>query len=445
MSAHRRDASVQRPRGVTRAAGGAERTIPLIASTDEVDFYDEVVDQETWRLGRFLLNPCALYQHERGCEPIGFYRDVRVVDAGGRRELRMTLVLYPDELAPPARLVWGRYCAGGPVPFSVGFSTPRTKEETRDGKKVRVLLDCELEEVSVVTIPANASAVAEARQKGLALYRRHNHRARTTAQKATTTMDPFEKLLTDKGLTPETLAAKAGLSAEEYSAAMEGGGTEEQLAKIALALDLDPAALADLLGGEGEVELSAEELAAKELAAKAAKAKAAKAAKGKPARPAPPPEEGDEDIAALLGAKSNREAALKVKALLATRDEGSGAGARLKAVEAELAAQRATGETRDREAALAEYRNKGVLTPAREAGKVGKHLAALKSAADVRAFLDVLEPVADTKGPAREPGHEGAEGAVSEQHLKALAAETGLKVEDLKAAGEELRARPAIR
>lgn len=441
MSARRRDASVRRAGGRTRAADGAERVIPLVASTDEVDFYGEVVDQETWRLARFLLNPTALYQHQRGCEPIGFYRDVRVENGPGRRELRMSLVLYPDDLAPPARLVWGRYCAGGPVPFSVGFSTPRTKEETRDGRKVRVLLDCELEEVSVVTIPANASAVAEARQKGLALYR--HHRA-LTGQKKADTMDPFEKLMQEKGLTPETLAAKAGLTAEEYSAAMEGGGTEEQLAKIAAALELDPAALADLLGGEEEteVELSAEELAAKEAAAKAAKAKAAKG-KGAKGKAAPPAEETDEDLAALLGARSPREAALKVKALLATRDEGAAPAARLKALETELAALRGASESREREAALAEYRAKGVLTPAREAGKVGKHLAGLKTAADVRAFLDVLEPVADAGGPAHEPAHE--DGVLGERHLKELAAETGMKVEDLKAAAAELRTRPAVR
>lgn len=445
MSARRRDASVRRAGGRTRAADGAERVIPLVASTDEVDFHGEVVDQETWRLARFLLNPTALYQHQHGCEPIGFYRDVRVENGPGRRELRMSLVLYPDDLAPPARLVWGRYCAGGPVPFSAGFSTPRTKEETRDGRKVRVLLDCELEEVSVVTIPANASAVAEARQKGLALYRRHTHRAPTTAQKASTTMDPFEKLLSEKGMTPETLAAKAGMTQDEYNLAIEGG-SPEMLAKIAAALELDPAALADLLGGEEEteVELSAEELAAKEAAAKAAKAKAAKAAKGARAKTAPPAaEETDEDLAALLGAKTNREAALKVKALLATRDEGAAPAARLKALEAELAALRGAGESREREAALAEYRAKGVLTPAREAGKVGKHLAGLKTAADVRAFLDVLEPVADAKGPAREPAHE--DGVLGERHLKELAAETGMKVEDLKAAAAELRTRPAVR
>lgn len=443
MSARRRDASVRRPGGRTRAADGAERVIPLVASTDEVDFYGEVVDQETWRLGRFLKNPTALYQHERGAEPIGFYRDVRVALGEGRRELRMTLVLYSDDLAPPARLVWGRYCAGGPVPFSVGFSTPRTKEETRDGRKVRVLLDCELEEVSVVTIPANASAVAEARQKGLALYRRHSHRARTTAQKATTTMDPFEKLLSEKGMTPETLAAKAGMTQDEYNLAIEGG-SPEMLAKIAAALELDPAALAELLGGEEEteVELSAEELAAKEAAAKAAKAKAAKG-KGTKAKTAPPTEETDEDLAALLGARSPREAALKIKALLATRDEAAAPAARLKALETELAALRGASESREREAALAEYRAKGVLTPAREAGKVGKHLAGLKTAADVRAFLDVLEPVADAGGPAREPAHE--DGVLGERHLKELAAETGMKVEDLKAAAAELRARPAVR
>lgn len=445
MSARVRGATVRRAGGRAKAADGAERTIPLVASTDEIDFYGEVVDQDTWKLGRFLLNPTALYQHARGCEPIGFYRDVRVVDGEGRRELRMTLVLYADDLAPPARLVWGRYCAGGPVPFSVGFSTPRTKEETRAGRKVRVLLDCELEEVSVVTIPANPSAVAEARQKGLALYR--NHRARG-AQKDNP-MDPFEKLLTEKGFTPASLAEKAGLTPEQCSLAIEGGGTEDQMKAISAALGIDPAALADLLGGEvedeTEVELSAEEAAAK-AAEEAAKAKGKGAAKP-PARRARAAAQGgaEDDVQALLGAKTPREAALKVKALLATRDEGRDGGARLKAVEAELAALRGQGDARDREAALHEYRAKGVLTPAREAGKVGAHLKGLKSAADVRAFLDVLEPVADAGAPARQPAVEGGAGEIPDRHIKELAEETGLKPEALKAAAEEIRTRPAVR
>lgn len=430
MSQRTRDVAARRPEGVTRAAEPtAERVIPLVASTDDVDFYGEVVDQGTWRLARFVRNPVALYQHDRGCEPIGFYRDVRVVDGEGRRELRMELVLYADDLAPEARLVWGRYCAGGPVPFSVGFSCPRTKTETRSGREVRVLYDCELEEVSVVTIPANPHAVAEARKKGLALLR-HHHRART-AQKATT-MDPFEKMMSEKGFTPETLAAKAGLSMDEYNLAIEGGASE-QLAKIAAALELDPAALAEMLGGEGEGETEVE-LGAKTAPAPAPKAKAARGAQG-------------DDLHALLGATTPAEVAAKIKALLASQEEGRELGARLKALEAQVAAGAAGAAAREREEQLEHARRKGVLTPAREAGKVGAFLKGLKTAAEVKAFLDTLEPVAGGP-PATQRAVEG-DGAVgadlSEQHLKALSEETGLPVEDLKREHAALRTRPVVR
>lgn len=422
MSQRTRDAAARRPEGVTRAAEPtAERVIPLVASTDDVDFYNEVVDQGTWRLARFVRNPVALYQHDRGCEPIGFYRGVRVEEGDGRRELRMELVLYPDDLAPEARLVWGRYCAGGPVPFSVGFSCARTKTETRSGREVRVLYDCELEEVSVVTIPANPHAVAEARRKGLALYR-HHHRARA-AQKATT-MDPFEKLLSEKGFTPETLAQKAGMTQDEYNLAIEGGASE-QLAKIAAALELDPAALAEMLGGEGETEV---ELAK---TAPAPKAKAARGAQG-------------DDLQALLGAKTPAEAAAKVKALLASQDEHRELGARLKSLEAQVAAGAAGAAARERDEQLEHYRRKGVLTPARENGKVGNFLKGLKTAAEVKAFLDTLEPVA-APGPAAQREVEGDGAELGERHLKELADETGLPLEDLKREHAALRARPAVR
>lgn len=410
-----------------KAPPSGERTIPVVASTDDVDFYDEIVDQASWRLARFARNPVALYQHDRRCDPIGYYRDVRV-DEGG---LKATLVLYDDATSPEAGRVWRRYCQGGPVPLSVGFSCKRTKTEERGGKKVRVLLDCELEEISVVTIPANPQCVAEARVKGIALYRHHRALA-AHHRRNTTPMNPLQKLLAAKGMTPEDFAAKAGLSADDMTALAAGDASDEVKTKAAGALEMELDDFVDALLGEEEGEEEPPPVV------EASKAKGARGRKSAPAAA-----EVDELLKAL-GAKSVGEAVVKAQALKDARDEHRGNAARLKSLEASVREQAESAEKSARAAVLQKYRDLGVLTPAREKGKVGAQVAKYSKAADVESYLDTLDPVADAAPAARQPESATRDG-LSEKQLAEVSAETGIPVEKLKASAKALAERPAIR
>lgn len=132
-----------------------ERVIPMVMSTSAVNSYGEVVDQGSWKLDRFLRNPVALYQHDTDREPIGYWRNVRVEDDA----LRGDLVLSPPGVSADADRIWARYESKAPIACSVGFYPGRIVRREVDGKERRVLVDCELEEISVVTLPADPLAV----------------------------------------------------------------------------------------------------------------------------------------------------------------------------------------------------------------------------------------------------------------------------------------------
>lgn len=415
-----------------------ERTIPVVASTEDVDYFREVIDQASWKLERFQLNPVALYQHDRCCEPIGFYRDVRV-ESGA---LRATLVLYTDDVSPLAGRIWRRYCAGGPVPLSVGFGCGRTADEERAGVKVRVLYDCELEEISVVTIPANPAAVAVARTKAAALYQRHRAGtpAHTPHRTRTTTMNEFEKYLQAKGMTPEEFQAKAGITADEYAKLVSGEAPDDVTTKAATALEVQLDELLDAILGAQGLDDEGEPLTK---AAPKPKTPAQGARRAQAGRAG-----GEADLVKMLGAKSAADAQVRLQALLDTRDEHASTAARLAKLEAQVQKSATASEASAREAVLEKYRVKGVLTPAREAGKVGKQLAKYKSAAEVESYLDSLEPAVGVGAAARQAEVDASSVktmGLSEADMAEIARETGLPIEGLTKSAAEIAGRPLVR
>lgn len=411
MSAHLRSAVARRQKDA--APPTAERVIPVILSTGDVDSDGEVIDQASWKLGRFLANPIALYQHDLRCDPIGFYRRVRVEG----NALKADLVLYDDATSPEAGIVWSRYQQGGPVALSVGFSCPRAVDEERGGRSVRVLFDCELEEASVVSIPANPNAVAEARAKAAALYRRHQ-RALAAHHPRKSKMNKFAQQLAKAGMTPEQFAAKAGMTPDEVAKLMDGSADQGMKEKAATALQCSLDDLLDIAEGEDPTNELPLEL-------------------GKAA-----------DVATLvkaLGAKTVGEAIVKAKALDAMRSEHADLSHRMKGLETRVAEDRAARDARERDEALESFRKSGVLTPAREKGKVGGHLKSLKTAAEVKSYLDTLEPVVDTTPAARQGAIETDKALLSDDDIAETSRITGISVEKLKASAEGVAKRPVLR
>jgi HK97 family phage prohead protease len=139
------------------------RSIDVVASTDAVDSYGEIVEQ-SWDLKRYLANPVVLFAHNSRELPIGTARDVKL--EGGA--LVATLDFVSAEANPKAEQVWQLIQQGALRAVSVGFRSRTVRAEKRDGKEVYVLADNELHEISVVPIPANPEAVARARARALA-------------------------------------------------------------------------------------------------------------------------------------------------------------------------------------------------------------------------------------------------------------------------------------
>lgn len=156
---------------ITRADGEDGAKSPagpwkFIASTAKVDSYNDIVEQG-WRLDRYMRNPVILLQHSSWSLPIGKATEVKVdALADGAPGLVVTFMLDTED---EEAMKVGRKLAGGFLnAVSVGFrshkQTPRaTLPETdpRYSGRGYVLADNELQELSVVTIPANPDAVAQ--------------------------------------------------------------------------------------------------------------------------------------------------------------------------------------------------------------------------------------------------------------------------------------------
>jgi phage head maturation protease len=143
-----------------------KRTITFVASTEEVDSYDEVVEQE-WRFERFAVNPVILWNHNSWRNrpeqmiPIGRALDWRVVvNDAGRKQLQITTEFAPAEVNEWADKVYRQYEAGFMRAVSVGFWPNEVRAEKREGKTIYVLSDNELFELSAVPIGANYEAVS---------------------------------------------------------------------------------------------------------------------------------------------------------------------------------------------------------------------------------------------------------------------------------------------
>lgn len=143
------------------------RSVRFVASTDAIDSYDEIVEQD-WMLDRFKANPVILFGHDSRSLPIGKALDVAVVEENGRKQLEATIQLVSADANPLAEQVWNSLNEGSLRAVSVGFIPNDYRFEKRDGREVFVLSKNELHEISVVPIPANPEALAKMKAKALA-------------------------------------------------------------------------------------------------------------------------------------------------------------------------------------------------------------------------------------------------------------------------------------
>lgn len=147
----------------------ATRSVPVVASTrNPVKGIEpdpaggpgtaRLESLESWNLRRFVKNPVILWQHDAQCSAIGLASDV-VQTARG---LEMVINFAAEAVEPKAEEAVKRIKAGLVRGVSVGFDFGVRTDETRNGKSVAVFRNNALNEVSLVTIPADEDALVEA-------------------------------------------------------------------------------------------------------------------------------------------------------------------------------------------------------------------------------------------------------------------------------------------
>jgi HK97 family phage prohead protease/HK97 family phage major capsid protein len=131
----------------------------FVLSDESVDRMGDIISADGWDLEGFKKNPIALWAH-RSDQPIGTWENLRVQD----KTLRGKLTLAPKGIIPRIDELRALIDAGILRAVSVGFreieSDPIDKSHPYRGTR---FTKQELVECSLVSIPANANAVATAK------------------------------------------------------------------------------------------------------------------------------------------------------------------------------------------------------------------------------------------------------------------------------------------
>lgn len=139
-----------------RKDAGEDGPISFVASTPSTDRYGDVILADGWQLDRYKQNPVLLFAHNWWGVPIG--KAPRVNVAGG------VLMTGPVEFCGADVNELGPQCEaavrqGFLNAVSVGFN-PVEWSFTDDGVLFKA---CELLEISIVPIPANADALVQSK------------------------------------------------------------------------------------------------------------------------------------------------------------------------------------------------------------------------------------------------------------------------------------------
>ena len=146
-----------------------DRQLEIAGSTEDVDRMGDIIKTSGWKLGPFKKNPVFMWAHDYSQPPIG--RALKVwVDKETKR------LMFNVEFAGPdvyefADTIYKLYKGGFLHATSVGFiplNWEGKDEENPNPKwEGNVFTSQELLELSAVPVPANANALASARDSGL--------------------------------------------------------------------------------------------------------------------------------------------------------------------------------------------------------------------------------------------------------------------------------------
>jgi uncharacterized protein len=141
----------------TKSVDNENYTIEGKFSTGDIDRHGEVVDQKGWDLTDFLNNPVILFQHDGNQLPVAKCVSIGI-DADG--DLAGVIQFAVNEY-DFAKTVFNMYANGFMRAFSCGFMN--TVYEYDSVNEIVILRKNSLYEVSCVSIPANAMALAKSK------------------------------------------------------------------------------------------------------------------------------------------------------------------------------------------------------------------------------------------------------------------------------------------
>lgn len=137
-----------------------KKTLEAIFSTQGVDRHGDTVMQDGWDLKNFKKNPVILNSHNYGdaADVIGKASNVRVEN----KKLIGTIKFAVDQ-NPKAKVIFELFAGGFLKAFSVGFMIKKFKENKDGTTDWYTIEESELLEVSAVSVPANAQALAKSK------------------------------------------------------------------------------------------------------------------------------------------------------------------------------------------------------------------------------------------------------------------------------------------
>ncbi len=136
------------------------RSVEFVASDESVDSYGTIIPVKNWVLDRFNGNGIIGYQHN-----LYWSSDPDNVIGKGTAwveddKLMVRIEFEPKEINELAEKIYQKVLFGSINGVSVGFSElDKGEAKEIDGQVVYVFGRCELLEISVVNIPANANAL----------------------------------------------------------------------------------------------------------------------------------------------------------------------------------------------------------------------------------------------------------------------------------------------
>lgn len=121
---------------------------------DVIDYYDDEIVRGAFAKSIAEKIPIMLWQHD-SAEPIGVYESIQEDDIGLWIEGRLLLDL---EKGREAYILLKNQAIRG---LSIGFLPTLWEWENRENRRIRVLKEIDLWEVSLVTFPANPKALVD--------------------------------------------------------------------------------------------------------------------------------------------------------------------------------------------------------------------------------------------------------------------------------------------